>query len=97
MDLIRNFTSQSSIAGPSFSITVVFNHSVILQQGIGKVARRPAATATTIRTLYHMASISKTFVALAIMQLVEMGKLSLNDTIVQHLPYFKLPDPRPLP
>lgn len=44
----------------------------------------------TETTIFHMASISKPFVATGIMQLVEQGKLCLSDTVVQHLPYFKV-------
>ncbi|MCB0263080.1 MAG: serine hydrolase [Calditrichaeota bacterium] len=44
----------------------------------------------SIHTVYHMASISKPFVATAILQLAEKGKLSLDDPVVKYLPYFKL-------
>ena len=42
--------------------------------------------------LFHMASVSKPFVAIAIMQLVERGKMNLNEPVVTYLPYFKLAD-----
>ena len=42
--------------------------------------------------LFHMASVSKPFVAAAIMQLVERGKMNLDERIVTYLPYFKLAD-----
>ena len=41
-----------------------------------------------------MASISKPFVATAIMQLVEQGKIDLNAPLIQYLPYFQLADDR---
>lgn len=41
-----------------------------------------------------MASITKPFVATAIVQLLEQDKLSLDDPIAKHLPYFKLADGR---
>ena len=40
--------------------------------------------------LFHMASVSKPFVATAIMQLAERGALRLEDRVVDHLPYFAL-------
>jgi CubicO group peptidase (beta-lactamase class C family) len=46
----------------------------------------------TIRDLFHMASISKPFVASAIMQLVEQGKINLDSSVVKYIPYFKLED-----
>ena len=39
---------------------------------------------------FHAASISKVFVATALMQLVEQGKLRLEDPVKSHLPYFKM-------
>lgn len=44
--------------------------------------------------LFHMASVSKPFVATAIMQLVERGKMNLDEPVVTYLPYFKLADER---
>jgi len=44
----------------------------------------------TIRSLFHMASISKPFVATAIMQLVEQGKIDLEAPVLKYLPYFRL-------
>ena len=46
------------------------------------------------RSLFHMASISKTFVATAIMQLVEQGKLELEAPVRACLPDFRLDDER---
>ena len=45
-------------------------------------------------SLFHLASISKTFVATAVMQLVEQGKLELDATLVTYLPDFILDDER---
>lgn len=39
-------------------------------------------------TIYDLASISKIFTATAVMQLVEQGELSLDDTVSSHLPRF---------
>jgi CubicO group peptidase (beta-lactamase class C family) len=48
----------------------------------------------TTSTLFHMASISKPFVATAIMQLVEQRKIDLDAPVTTYLPYFKLDDER---
>jgi CubicO group peptidase (beta-lactamase class C family) len=48
----------------------------------------------TDRSLFHLASISKTFVATAIMQLVEQGKLELEAPVHAYLPDFRLDDER---
>jgi CubicO group peptidase (beta-lactamase class C family) len=44
--------------------------------------------------LFHMASVSKPFVATAVMQLVEQGRMELDERIVTYLPYFELADER---
>ena len=48
----------------------------------------------TFDSLFHLASISKTFVATAVMQLVEHGKLELDAPLVAYLPNFLLDDER---
>ena len=44
----------------------------------------------TPTSLFSICSISKLFTSIAIMQLVEQGKIKLNDPISRHLPYFSL-------
>jgi len=44
--------------------------------------------------LFHFASVSKPFVATAIVQLVEQGKIDLDAPVTEYLPYFKLADDR---
>ena len=39
-------------------------------------------------------SCSKSFTALAVMQLVDAGRLNLDDPVRQHLPEFQMADPR---
>ena len=50
--------------------------------------------AVTPRSLFHMASITKPFVATAVMQLVEKGRMRLDAPLTTYLPYFKMADPR---
>lgn len=45
-------------------------------------------------TLFHQASVSKTFVVTAVMQLAERGQVELNSPVVNYLPYFKMNDER---
>ena len=44
--------------------------------------------------LFDMASVTKPFVATAIMQLVERGKIDLDAPVTKYLRYFRLADPR---
>lgn len=45
-------------------------------------------------TLFHQASVSKTFVVTAVMQLAERGQVELDSPIVSYLPYFRMNDER---
>jgi len=49
-------------------------------------ADRARRERTEERTIYHWASITKTLTAIAIMQLRDRGKLSLNDKVVDYIP-----------
>jgi len=44
--------------------------------------------------IFHFASVSKPFVSTAVMQLVEQGKMNLDEKLVFYLPYFELADER---
>jgi CubicO group peptidase (beta-lactamase class C family) len=47
-------------------------------------------------TRFRIASLSKSFTSLAVLQLVDAGRVSLNDPVVGHLPELRLADPRGL-
>jgi CubicO group peptidase (beta-lactamase class C family) len=71
------------VAGGSFAL--VQNGRVLsrINQGMADRERNHAVTDDTI---YHWASITKTFTAVAIMQLRDRGKLSLDDPAVKYVP-----------
>ncbi len=74
---------------PGLSAAAIKDGAVVWQRGFGfrdVEARQPA----TPRTLYGIASMTKSFAALAIFQLAEAGRLTLDDPVEQHLPAFKL-------
>jgi len=78
---------------PGLAVGVVQGDDVVYARGLGVRDIGTQAPVTT-RSLFHQASISKLFVATAIVQLVEQGRLRLDDAIVRHLPYFWLGDDR---
>jgi CubicO group peptidase (beta-lactamase class C family) len=49
----------------------------------------------TPSTPFRIGSVSKLFTATAILQLRDAGKLRLDDPVVKHLPWFKVPAPFP--
>ena len=78
---------------PGLAVGVVKDQELVYAQGFG-VMNLETGGEVTPRTLFHMASITKPFVATSIVQLLEQGKLSLDDPIVKHLPYFEMKDER---
>jgi len=78
---------------PGMAVGVVQDGKVVHEKGYG-VRKVGSEEPVTSKTIFHLASISKTFVATAVMQLVEGGYVGLDDPVVKHLPYFKLDDER---
>lgn len=61
------------------------NGDSVLWQAAYGLADRGAKIANTLQTRFNIGSINKMWTALAVMQLVEQGKLQLTDTVDQHL------------
>jgi CubicO group peptidase (beta-lactamase class C family) len=74
---------------PGLSLAIVMDGKVIYAKGFGARRLKDNAPATP-NTLYGVGSCTKSFTALAIMQLVQQGKLNLKDPVKKHLPEFKL-------
>lgn len=81
---LSRFSQQSLI--PGFSVAIVNDKEVLYSKGFGK-ADIKMGTAFSTESINWVASISKTFVALSILKLVEQGKLTLDQPINQVLPY----------
>lgn len=79
---------------PGLAIAVVEDNRVVYAAAFGVRNVTRSDDAITTRSLFHMASITKTFVATAIMQLVENGKIDLDAPVVKYLPYFQMADER---
>src|SRR5262245_7848324 len=75
---------------PGFAIGIVRDGRLVYSGGFGVMRVGNPDRPVTAETLFHMASITKPFVATAIMQLVEQGKVGLDDPVIKHLPYFLL-------
>ena len=78
---------------PGLAIGFIMNNRIIYSKGFG-IQSLDSKIPVTNSTLFHMASVSKTFVATAIVQLVEQNKISLDSTLVYYLPYFRMDDER---
>ncbi len=76
---------------PGFSIAIVKDGRIVFEKGYG-VRRDGTPEPVDEHTLYAIASNSKAFTAAALAQLVDEGRLSWDDRVVDHLPWFRLYD-----
>ena len=81
--------SQSDLAG--FSVSIVDAQGVLYQQGYG-FADLENKIPYTPHTIQPIASVSKTFIGVAMMKAIELGYLSLDSNINELLP-FKVVNP----
>ncbi len=72
---------------PGVAVGVVHDQQLVWSTGFG-FANVAAKVPMTPQTKFRMASHSKLFTAIAIMQLREEGKLRLDDPVVRYLPWF---------
>jgi CubicO group peptidase (beta-lactamase class C family) len=72
---------------PGLAVGIVENGVPVYVRAFGVRDTRTDEPAN-IHTLFHVASITKTFTAAAIMQLAERNQLSLDDPIARHVPAF---------
>ncbi|MBV9708658.1 MAG: beta-lactamase family protein [Chloroflexi bacterium] len=75
---------------PGLSVSVVLDGKVLYTAGFGVAS---PGRAVSPHTPFLLGSLSKSFTALAIMQLVECGKLRLDDPVQQHVPWFTVASP----
>ena len=70
---------------PGVGVAVVLNGKIIKAKGYG-LANLELATPVSPETIFEAGSITKQFVAAAIMQLAEDGKIGLDDSISKYFP-----------
>jgi len=74
---------------PGMSVAVVHGQELILSKGYGSTDAAGKVPATP-RSIYSICSITKLFTTMGVMQLVENGKLNLDDDIKKHLTWFTI-------
>ncbi|MEU6777678.1 serine hydrolase domain-containing protein [Nonomuraea angiospora] len=76
---------------PGMSVVVTHNGEVVHAAGYGHDSEgRPVTANTPMR----VASVSKSFTAMAVMTLVERGRIKLDEPVAGQLPGFRMADPR---
>jgi len=76
---------------PGLAVAIVNKDEVVYLRGYGRAD--PSGRQVTPKTPFMIGSISKPFTALAVMQLAESAKISLDAPVQQYLPWFSLKDP----
>ena len=76
---------------PGAAFAIVEGYEIVHLRGFGQA--RPNGEAPTPQTPFFIGSLTKSVTALAVMQLVEAGKIELDAPVQRYLPWFRLADP----
>src|ERR1044071_8574379 len=85
-EAFERYVRDDSIVGASY--VIVKDGRVIERHSLGQ-ADRELNQPVDEHTIFHWGSITKTLTAVAIMQLRDRGKLSLDDSIIRYVPELK--------
>lgn len=77
---------------PGVALAIVEGDQIVHRRGFGQA--RPGGEAPTPHTPLFIGSLTKSFTALAVMQLVEAGKVDLDAPVQRYLPWFRVADPQ---
>jgi CubicO group peptidase (beta-lactamase class C family) len=77
---------------PGASLAVVESDQIVHLRSFGRA--RPGGGAPTPQTPFFIGSLTKSFTALAIMQLVGKGQVELDAPVQRYLPWFSLANPQ---
>nr|AIG56446.1 secreted protein [Achlya hypogyna] len=81
-----------SNAVPGFGLSVVYKNETLLAMGFGTKQYGNASNVVTSDTQFQIGSFSKTFIAMGIAKLVDEGRMTWDDPVKTHLPWFALQD-----
>lgn len=92
-DLDRQITARSEVEEFSGSVLIAKNGETIYKKAWG-LANKATGAPNRVDTKFNLASCGKMFTAVAVLQLAQAGKLSLDDTVGKHLPDYGNEDVR---
>lgn len=75
------------------AVSVVQDGKVLVSKGYGVTDQTSKSPVDASRSTFRIASVSKVFTAAAVMQLVDQGKISLQDNIEKYLDGYKITNP----
>jgi len=77
---------------PGMSVSIIKDDNIVYSKGFG-VLEKGKKDKVTPQSVFAIASISKAFTSASLAKLVDEGKISWGDKVIDHLPYFRLYDP----
>jgi CubicO group peptidase (beta-lactamase class C family) len=86
---VTNYIERNGL--PGASIVVVKDGKLVYEKGYGHDSEGKSITE---KSLMRIGSASKSFTAFAVLQLVDEGKIQLDDPLIKYLPEVKLDDSR---
>lgn len=75
------------------AVVIVKDGETIAKEGYGYASKEDERAVDPDNTVFRLASVSKTFTAVAVMQLVEQGKVALDEDIRTYLPGLEFDNP----
>ena len=75
---------------PGLALGIVQNDRIVHLRGFGTAD--PTGRPVTPQTPFILGSVSKSFTALAVTQLIEAGRLELDTPVQRYLPWFRVAD-----
>jgi CubicO group peptidase (beta-lactamase class C family) len=75
---------------PGLSVAIIKGDRIVYLKGFGQAD--PSGRPVTPQTPFIIGSITKSFTALAVMQLVEAGKVDLDAPVQKYIPWFRTAD-----
>jgi CubicO group peptidase (beta-lactamase class C family) len=77
---------------PGVVVSVVRDGEILFAKGYGYAELETKKPVTPDRTIFRVGSITKLFTATAVIQLVEQGRIRLDDDVNKYLRSFRIPD-----
>jgi CubicO group peptidase (beta-lactamase class C family) len=77
---------------PGVALAIIKGDQIVYLKGYGRADQ--SGHPVTPQTPFLIGSITKTFTALAVMQLVEAGQIELDAPVQRYLPWFRVADPK---
>lgn len=88
IELIDSITEKNLQKYNNGAFLIAKNGEIIFEKYTGTQIPRKASDSIDQHTPFHIASVSKTFTAMAVLQLQEHGKLHIHDLITKYIPDF---------